>query len=71
MKFYVTMVLTSKLSNQLTKKLSLKLTRDDIKVIINWLIVRNTNGKLCNFLLYIKRNKAEIARQLSYNIELE
>lgn len=50
--------------DQPIKSLSLKWTGEDIKVITNWLMVRDTNGELWNLLLYLKRNKAEAARQL-------
>ena len=50
--------------DQPIKSLSLKQTGEDIKVITNWLMVRDTNGELWNLLLYSKRNKAEAARQL-------
>ena len=50
--------------DQPTKGLSLKWTGEDIKVITNCLMVRDTNGELRNLLLYLKGNKAEAARQL-------
>ena len=50
--------------DQPTKGLSLKWTGEDIDVITNWLMVRDTNGELRNLLLYLKGNKAEAARQL-------
>ncbi len=33
-------------------------------------MVKDTNKKLYNFFLYLKRNKVEIAKQLLYNIKL-
>lgn len=50
--------------------MSLKWTGEDIEVITDWLMVRDTNGELCNFLLYLKGNKAEVARQLLYDTGL-
>lgn len=33
-------------------------------------MIKDTNKKLCNFLLYLNRNKAEIIKQLLYNTRL-
>ncbi len=46
-----------------TVRIHLIPTGEDTEVITNWLMVRDANGELCNFLLYLKRNKAEAARQ--------
>ena len=56
--------------DQPIKSLSLKWTGEDIKVITNWLMVRDTNGELWNLLLYLKRNKAEAARQLLFDTKI-
>ena len=34
-------------------------------------MIRDANGELCNFFLYLKKNKAEAARQLLYNTRPE
>ena len=57
-------VSASQQPDQPTKGLSLKWTEEDIEVITNWLMFRDTNGELRNLLLYQKGNKAEAARQL-------
>lgn len=64
------MVSASQPPDQLTKWLSLKWTGEDIEVINNWLMVRDTNGELRNLLLYLKGNKAEAARQLLHDTGL-
>lgn len=47
--------------DQLTKKLNLKQIEKNIEVIIDWLIVKDTNKKLGSFFLYLKKNKVETA----------
>lgn len=47
-----------------TKGLSLKWTGEDIEVITNWLMVRDTYRELRNLLFYLKGNKTEAVRQL-------
>lgn len=61
---------TSQQLDQPIKELSLKWSGEDIDVITNWLMVRDTNGKLRNWLLYLKENKAKTARQLSANTKI-
>lgn len=51
--------------------LSLNQIRENIQIIDNWLIVKDTNKKLHNLFLYFKTNKVETAKQLLYNIRLE
>lgn len=64
------MVSASQPPDQLTKGLSLKWTGEDIEVITNWLMVRDTNGELRTLLLYLKGNQAEAARQLLHDTRL-
>lgn len=63
-------VSASKPPDQFTKGLSIKQTREDIEVICDLLMVKDTNRELCNFLLYLKRNKAKVAKQLLHDIIL-
>lgn len=51
--------------------LNSKQTRKAIEIIIDQLIVKDTNIELCNFFLYLKKNKMEIIKQLLHDIKLE
>lgn len=54
-----------------TKGLSLKWTGEDIEVITNWLMVRDTYRELRNLLFYLKGNETEAARQLLVDSRME
>lgn len=66
----IIIVLTSQPPDPFTKGLILKQTKEDMKIIIHKLMIRDINKKLYNLLLYLKKNKIKAILQLLYNLKL-
>lgn len=54
----------SKRAGMAMKPPSLKWTKENILLIVNWLSFQDTGGEVINWLLYYKGNKADACKQV-------
>lgn len=52
------------------KRLTVKWNTKNMEIIFGWLMIRDINEELCNWFLYLRRNKAKATRQLPTDMKL-